>query len=78
MERLRGFEHHRYVGDKRTQRVHDIDHAVDEPAIADMVAAESYLGFGPDTLPEARNRGYRLCRSCRRARVAAGVDDGDT
>ena len=76
MERLRGFEHHRYVGDKRTQRVHDIDHAAeDDRGIAAMVAAASFLAFGPDTLPEARNRGYRLCRSCRHARVAAGVDD---
>jgi hypothetical protein len=77
MERLRQFEHNRFVGDKRTQRVHDIDSAVDEDAIADMVAAETFASFGPDTLPEARNRGYRLCRSCRRARQAAGVDDGD-
>jgi hypothetical protein len=77
MERLRQFEHNRFVGDKRTQRVHDIDYAVDEDAIADMVAAEAFASFGPDTLPEARNRGYRLCRSCRRARQAAGVDDGD-
>jgi hypothetical protein len=77
MERLRGFEDHRFVGDKRTQRVHDIDHAVDEDAVADMVGAESFLAFGPDTLPEARNRGYRLCRSCAAARAAAGVDDDD-
>lgn len=76
MERLRQFEHNRFVGDKRTQRVHDIDYAVDEEAIADMVAAETFASFGPDTLPEAHNRGYRLCRSCRRARQAAGVDDG--
>jgi hypothetical protein len=74
MERLRQFEHNRFVGDKRTQRVHDIDYAVDEDAIADMVAAETFASFGPDTLPEAHNRGYRLCRSCRRARQAAGVD----
>ena len=60
MERLRGFEHNRFVGDKRTQRVHDIDHAVDEDAIADMMAAETFLAFGPDTLAEARNRGYTL------------------
>jgi hypothetical protein len=78
MERLKGFEEHRYVGDKRTQRVHDIDHAADDDAaVADMVRAESFLAFGPDTLPEARNRGYRLCRSCARARAAAGVDDAD-
>lgn len=78
MERLSRFEHNTFVGDKRTQRVHDIDHAADDDAgIADMVAAESYLAFGPDTLPEARNRGYRLCRSCAAARVAAGLDDGE-
>jgi hypothetical protein len=78
MERLGRFEHNRFVGDKRTQRVHDIDHAVDEDAIADMVQAEAFICFGPDTLAEARNRGYRLCRSCRRARDEAGVsDDGD-
>jgi hypothetical protein len=75
MERLSRFEHNRFVGDKRTQRVHDIDHAVDEAAIDAMVKAESYLAFGPDTLAEARNRGYRLCRSCASARAAAGVDD---
>ncbi|HET6954905.1 MAG TPA: hypothetical protein VFI47_31375 [Acidimicrobiales bacterium] len=75
MERLRQFEHHRFVGDKRNQRVHDIDHAVDEDALADLVASEAFLGFGPDTLAEARNRGYRLCRSCRQARIAAGIDD---
>lgn len=64
------------MGDKRTQRVHDIDHAAeDDRGIADMVAAETFLAFGPDTLPEARNRGYRLCRSCRKARAAADVDD---
>jgi hypothetical protein len=77
MERLARFEDHQFVGDKRTQRVHDIDNAGDEDAVASMVEAESYLGFGPDTLAEARNRGYRLCRSCRRARAAAGVD-GDS
>jgi hypothetical protein len=75
MERLARFENHRFVGDKRNQRVHDVDHAVDEDAIADMVQAEAFIGFGPDTLAEARNRGYRLCRSCRHAREAAGVSD---
>ena len=36
---------------------------------ADM-AAESYLCFAPDTLPEARNRGYRLCGRCAGVRSA--------
>jgi hypothetical protein len=64
MDRLGRFEHNRYVGDKRTQVVHDID-ACDEPEhIAELMQAETYVCFGPDTLPEARNRGYRLCKIC--------------
>jgi hypothetical protein len=27
--------------------------------VEDVIAAEAGLCFGPDTLPEARNRGYR-------------------
>jgi hypothetical protein len=70
MDRLGRFEHNRFVGDKRTQVVHDID-ACDAPAIIDdLLAAETYLCFGPDTLPEARNRGYRLCRRCEGVRAA--------
>jgi hypothetical protein len=42
------------------------------------VAAEAFICFGPDTLAEARNRGYRLCRSCRRARRAAGVNETES
>lgn len=62
MERPGKFEHHRYVGDKRTQVVYDVD-ALDESdagLIEELMASEQYLCFGPDTLPEARNRGYRL------------------
>jgi hypothetical protein len=62
MERPGKFEHHRYVGDKRTQVVYDIDALADEDAqlIEELMESEQYLCFGPDTLPEARNRGYRL------------------
>lgn len=61
MERPTRFEHSRWVGDKRVQRVHDLDHC--EPAVIDeLMEARTYVSFGPDTLPEARNRGYRLCR----------------
>jgi hypothetical protein len=62
MDRPGKFEHHRYVGDKRTQVVYDVDAigADDEHLIEELMAAETYLCFGPDTLPEARNRGYRL------------------
>ncbi|WP_419840004.1 hypothetical protein [Candidatus Poriferisodalis sp.] len=63
----------RFVGDKRSQIVYDMelesdDRAVSEQlaaAVADIVTAQSYATFGPDELPEARNRGYRLSRLCR-------------
>jgi hypothetical protein len=54
------FEHTRFLGDKRTQLVYDID-AWDEAAVIDdIVNTNSGICFGPDTLAEARNRGYRL------------------
>ena len=62
MHRLSRFEHFRYVGDKRTQIVHDTDSTVDSSHLQDLLDAEAYLCFGPDTLAEARNRGYRACR----------------
>ncbi len=64
MDRLSKYEHHRFVGDKRTQTVYDID-AIDEEhehIIDELVEAQTYLGFGPDTLAEARNRGYKLAK----------------
>jgi hypothetical protein len=71
MDRPGRFEHNRYVGDKRTQVVHDID-ACDAPdVIAELMTAETFVCFGPDTLPEARNRGYRLCRRCDGVRAAS-------
>ena len=62
MDRPGKFEHHRYVGDKRTQVVYDIDElgSEDEGLIEELMRAEAYLCFGPDTLAEARNRGYKL------------------
>ena len=58
------FEHYRWLGDKRNQRVHDLDHSTDDCAIDDIMKAESFTCFGPDSLPEARNRNYRPCRHC--------------
>ena len=62
MERPVKFEHHRYVGDKRTQVVYDVDaiEPEDEHLITELMEAEAYLCFGPDSEAEARNRGYRL------------------
>lgn len=69
MERPVRFEHYRYVGDKRTQLVYDLDTWTDTEVIDELMAAETYLCFGPDTLPEARNRGYRLAKPGQKART---------
>ena len=58
MERPTRFEHNRYVGDKRSQVVYDLD-TVPEEIMAELLEARTYLSFGPDTLVEARNRGYK-------------------
>jgi hypothetical protein len=68
------FEHNQYLGDKRTQVVYDLDLADSDLAVAaaidDLLASERFAAFGPDTLAEARNRGYRPHRSIRRAMAA--------
>jgi len=58
MERPSRFEHTRFLGDKRTQLVYDLDTWTDGAVIDEIVAAEIGICFGPDTLAEARNRGY--------------------
>ena len=64
MDRPSAFAHHRFVGDKRTQQVYDLDLVADEEALTivldELMASDRFLCFGPDTLAEARNRGYRL------------------
>jgi hypothetical protein len=63
MERPGRFEEYRFLGDKRNQIVYDLD--ADDPdgalraEIDDVLAAQSFAVFGPDSLTEARNRGYR-------------------
>lgn len=62
MERPSKFENHCFVGDKRSQVVYDVDELSEEFAhlIDELMEAETFICFGPDTLPEARNRGYHL------------------
>ena len=60
MERPIRFEHARYLGDKRTQLVYDLDEWSDESVIDEIVREGVGIQFGPDTLVEARNRGYSL------------------
>jgi hypothetical protein len=69
MGRPARFEHYRYLGDKRTLVVYDLDDYGTEEAVTAavdaLVAAEAFMVFGPDTLAEARNRGYRPARPAR-------------
>ena len=60
MSRPLRFEHFRWLGDKRTQVVYDLDEVRDQSVIDELLASEQYLAFGPDTLAEARNRGYKF------------------
>ena len=61
MDRPKQYHEFRYIGDKRTQVVYDLDNADNDSAsIDELVESEQVATFGPDTLPEARNRGYRL------------------
>lgn len=54
------FEGFRFVGDKRTQLVYDLETWEDRAVIDEFVDENAGLGFAPDTLDEARNRGYTL------------------
>lgn len=67
MERPGRFEHHQFLGDKRSQVVYDVDaiEGDDEQLITELLAAETFICFAPDTLAEANNRGYRLFRKQR-------------
>jgi hypothetical protein len=67
MSRPTRFEEFRYLGDKRKQVVYDLDtdDAGAQEAIAELVASERFAAFAPDTLEEARNRGYHPHPSAR-------------
>jgi hypothetical protein len=63
MAELDRFEGYRFVGDKRSQVVYDLEHPPEPDVLRELVASERFICFGPDTLAEARNRGYRLDRA---------------
>jgi hypothetical protein len=54
------FEESRFLGDKRTQLVYDLQSWHDDDIINEFVGLGVALSFRPDELPEARNRGYTL------------------
>ena len=58
------FEHHQYLGDTRSLVVHDLDATVEDCRLDELLASEQFGTFGPDIIPEARNRGYKPCRHC--------------
>lgn len=61
MSRPIRFESHRFLGDKRSQVVYDLDAAdLDKAVLDELLEAQTYQTFGPDRLAEARNRGYKL------------------
>jgi len=74
MSRPTRFEEFRYLGDKRNQVVYDLDtdDAEAQEAIAELLASERFAAFAPDTVAEARNRGYRPHRT---ARSGVGTDE---
>lgn len=65
MSRLRRFEAHRFVGTRPDMRVYDCDDEEQYAALEGRVGEESLVerllvsSFAPDTLAEARNRGFR-------------------
>ncbi|HSS09644.1 MAG TPA: hypothetical protein VLL25_07160 [Acidimicrobiales bacterium] len=58
------FEQFRLLGDKRNQRVHDLDHIQPACRLDELLGSERFTTFGPDLLAEARNRGYRPHPAC--------------
>jgi hypothetical protein len=65
LARIARFEEHRYVATRDDMRVYDTDVEIESELLSDRIAADNLLdrkllqSFGPDTLPEARNRGFR-------------------
>jgi hypothetical protein len=65
MGRLRRFADHRFVGLRDEMRVYDCDDEAQFETLShrveagDLVARALVASFSPDTLAEARNRGFR-------------------
>lgn len=65
MSRLRRFEEHRFVGTRDDMAVYDCDDEAQFAVLDRRVADDGLLprdllqSFGPDSLSEARNRGFR-------------------
>ena len=68
MGRLPRFGDHRYIGVRTEMRVYDCDDPEQFEALSEAVERDSLFQtnglqtFGPDSLEEARNRGFRTHR----------------
>ncbi len=79
MKRPGQFAHFRFVGDKRTQVVYDVDHLDDaaQPLIDELMESKMFQSFGPDNLAEARNRSYKLYTGPEAGPESGQADDTD-
>lgn len=65
MSRVKRFEEFRFVGARDTMTVYDTDDADEAEALQARIDSDNLLSskqlqaFGPDTLEEARNRGFK-------------------
>jgi hypothetical protein len=65
MGRLGRFDEYRFIGARDTMRVYDCDDASQFAALEERVREDGLMGarllstFAPDTLAEARNRGFK-------------------
>ena len=65
MNRLNRFEHHRYVGLRLNIKVYDCDNQLQFEKLNNKIGDTDYIGlnliqsFSPDSLDEAKNRGFK-------------------
>jgi len=65
LNRLNRFEHHRYVGLRLNMKVYDCDNQLQFEKLNNKIGDTDYIGlnliqsFSPDSLDEAKNRGFK-------------------
>ncbi len=65
MSRLGRFEDYRYIGTRDSMRVYDCDDDAQFAILTDRIASDDLVNrtlvqsFAPDTIDEARNRGFK-------------------
>ncbi len=83
MGRLRRFEDCRFLGARDTMRVYDCDDAKQFVLLEARVEADDLFGrnlisaIAPDTLAEARNRGFRAVRSVSQETEPEGLAEAE-